>query len=484
MKNILKNRAFLGYKSAIYIISAVFLTFFLAPLFVMAAPSVTTNSAARILNTEANVYGYVTASSQSPVAMWAEWGPTTNLGHAAETITKQMLSFSFEKRIYRLSPNTIYYYRIVAQDSSGKTYGNILSFRTANGIQPGISFGTAVSNGNTTDTTINGSSNQSAPSVSTTFASNIAQNSLTMNGFINPYGTYNTYRWFEWGTMQSLGTISGNLYAGAQPHSFSFTITGLQPGTTYYFRAVGRNSYGTVNGSIFSATTLATNQDSVSTSTVAVAPLVITRPPIIADTNATLNADIIAGSVPVIKGYFEFGNAADNLSTGTSPQSLQNNYTMNAIQSRIVNLVPQKTYYYRAVVQDASLQTYRSNVASFNALAYAPKPAGNILATVQQQKPALASVATTKQNESENKENAEKSALFAGTLFSNISFTILGWMLALVLLMIVIVLIILLRQKNKQINGSESGIKNGGKLGNLPEFPEFPPEFHADPTKQ
>ncbi len=66
-------------------------------------------------------------------------------------------------------------------------------------------------------------------------------------GLFNPGGLV-TNGWFEWGLSQLYGdsTTPASLGSGLTPVEFTGTITGIQPETTYYCRALTRNSNGTV----------------------------------------------------------------------------------------------------------------------------------------------------------------------------------------------------------------------------------------------
>jgi uncharacterized repeat protein (TIGR01451 family) len=96
------------------------------------------------------------------------------------------------------------------------------------------------------------------PSVFTQSASNITTNSATLNGVVNGNGS-NVTAWFQWGTSPS------NLFNSTSPQSYgsgsttySAPIFGLQPNTTYYFRAVaqGNQGGGIIYGNVLSFTTL------------------------------------------------------------------------------------------------------------------------------------------------------------------------------------------------------------------------------------
>ena len=89
---------------------------------------------------------------------------------------------------------------------------------------------------------------QSAPQIQTNPATNIQNNSATLNASVSYLGGYGSITvYFQWGTSTSYGyqtpsTTQG--YAGSSSQS----ISGLTPYTTYHFRAVSQNGYGTVYG--------------------------------------------------------------------------------------------------------------------------------------------------------------------------------------------------------------------------------------------
>lgn len=68
----------------------------------------------------------------SRITVWFEWGETNSLGRST---TRQVLNvnttpYRFCTNIVNLTPCTTYYYRAVAQNSGGTSYGDIMSFRT------------------------------------------------------------------------------------------------------------------------------------------------------------------------------------------------------------------------------------------------------------------------------------------------------------------------------------------------------------------
>lgn len=88
--------------------------------------------------------------------------------------------------------------------------------------------------------------NPEAPQVSTQTASNVAQQSATLNLTVNPKGS-STQIWFDWGTSTSLGKETSprqSVGAGATTIPASVTLGQLACDTTYYFRARASNGVG------------------------------------------------------------------------------------------------------------------------------------------------------------------------------------------------------------------------------------------------
>lgn len=96
------------------------------------------------------------------------------------------------------------------------------------------------------------------PVVTTIAASNITSVSAQLNGSVIPEGS-STNGYFIWGTDNpptQHTTANQALGSGFAVVLIDEVITGLIPGTTYYFMAVGANSVGTVDGAILSFTAL------------------------------------------------------------------------------------------------------------------------------------------------------------------------------------------------------------------------------------
>jgi hypothetical protein len=102
------------------------------------------------------------------------------------------------------------------------------------------------------------------PLVQTGLAGAVSDSQATLTGTIDTYGAQTTYH-FEYGLDTNYGSSSP---AGAEgvagnsrtPRTFSRTIAGLQPGTTYHYRIVATNSTGTAAGSDRTFTTVGADE--------------------------------------------------------------------------------------------------------------------------------------------------------------------------------------------------------------------------------
>ena len=204
------------------------------------APTVTTAQVTNITQTTALGGGSVTDDGGAEVTergvCWStSHNPTTTGSHASSGTG----TGSFTVNITGLTASTTYYVRAYAVNSQGTSYGDEVSFVTAQNV--------------------------SAPTVTTYYASNITQNSATGGGNVTSDGGATvTERGVCWSTSQNPTVSDSHASSGTGTGSFAVQMTGLSANTTYYVRAYAVNSAGTSYGNEVSFTT-APNLPSVTT---------------------------------------------------------------------------------------------------------------------------------------------------------------------------------------------------------------------------
>jgi len=130
---------------------------------------------------------------------------------------------TFTSRVTGLAPNTIYYIRAYAINSTDTAYGNEISFTT-----PVILL----------------------PSVSTEAVTNITLTTANSGGNItNDGGAPVTARGVCWSINPNPSiSLSTKTNDGSGTGAFTSSVTGLTPNTTYYLRSYATNSAGTAYG--------------------------------------------------------------------------------------------------------------------------------------------------------------------------------------------------------------------------------------------
>ncbi|MFZ2072353.1 MAG: hypothetical protein WAV10_01570 [Minisyncoccia bacterium] len=193
------------------------------------------------------------------------------------------------------------------------------------------------------------------PTVLTQNAGSISNVSVTLNGSVNPNG-YATTSWFEFGTSSNLSTLSETVHVNQgsinSTLALAQSISGLVPNTTYYFRAVANNSYGTMKGNIFSFTTTRAPNGIVTT-------VQATNK---TNASAKLNGIFINQAGASASGHFEYGTSL-SLGKQTIVKDLGTSSSVS-FSSIASNLIPNTIYYFRAVVVSQG-STYNGNILVF-----------------------------------------------------------------------------------------------------------------------
>jgi uncharacterized protein (TIGR03382 family) len=247
----------------------------------------------------------------------------TNLGAGAAAAP-------YAQTLTGLAAGTTYYFCALASNSAGTAFGTPLTFATP-----------------------------SAPVVTTVAASGITGQDATLNGTANPGGAATT-GWFRYSATSpgascndTFGTRSPatggyDLGGGSAATPFSQTVSGLTPGTTYYFCALAQNAVGTRFGAV---TTFATQAGPTVTTLAATA---------VAKTGATLNGSANPNGLAAT-GWFRWaaaspGSCNDTFGTrtpATGGSDLGSGTAVQSFSEALTGLTAGTTYWYCAIAQTA-----------------------------------------------------------------------------------------------------------------------------------
>jgi N-acetylneuraminic acid mutarotase len=206
-----------------------------------------------------------------------------------------------------------------------------------------------------------GRSGPAPPGATTNPANNVASNSATLNGTVNPHGLTTTV-YFQYGTTISYGSRTPNQTAtGNTTRSVTANISGLTASTTYHFRIVAHNSAGTTYGNDRTFTTLSPTGP----------PVVITNPAtLVASYSARLNGSLDPHGLTTTV-YFQYGTTTSYGLT-TAPQSKSGNTYQNVL-ANISGLMAGTTYHFRIVATNSAGTRYGAD-RTFTALSSTGPP--------------------------------------------------------------------------------------------------------------
>jgi hypothetical protein len=199
-----------------------------------AAPAIADESVSALTQTSATLGALVNPDNQATTYRF-EYGTSAAYGTVLPVpdagVGSGYGNVAVGQRLTGLQADTTYHFRLVATNASspaGGTAGPDQTFTTPPLEPPVLSTGQAVG---------------------------VAQNTATLTGTIDARGHQTDYE-FDFGTDTSYGTrIFGD--AGAEPgvNTFSVTLQGLMPGTTYHYRVAATNTFGTSYGADVTFTT-------------------------------------------------------------------------------------------------------------------------------------------------------------------------------------------------------------------------------------
>ncbi len=206
------------------------------------APAATTGQASNVTGTTATLDGTVNPQGSATTAQFI-YGTDATLTTGTTTVPIPALELGTGtadvpviEPLTGLTPDTTYYYEVQATNPGGTTTGIIESFMT------------------TAQTVV-------TPILTVEQATNVTNNGATVNATVNPNGVATT-AYFVYGTEETLTsgtstTAQQSIGSGTTAVPLTASLTGLQPGTTYYFEPVALSNGVTTPGPIESFTTTA-----------------------------------------------------------------------------------------------------------------------------------------------------------------------------------------------------------------------------------
>ncbi|MDP1827067.1 MAG: hypothetical protein Q8L48_27585 [Archangium sp.] len=292
----------------------------------------------------ANTTGWFRYSTVSPGSCNDSFG-TRAPAAAGTDLGAGVVAMPYSQALTGLTPGATYYFCAISQNSLGTVFGLLLTFATPQ-----------------------------APSVTSNAASPVTANSATLNGTATPNGTAAT-GWFRYSTTSpgscddTFGTrmpATGGavLGSGAVPANYAQALSGLSPGTSYFFCAVASNAVGTSFGALLSFTTPPAAPSVAASAATA-----------IGSTTATFNASGNPNGAATT-GYFRYattspGTCNDTFGTRTPAaggSALGSGISAVPYSQAVTGLLPGTTYYFCPLAVNAVATSF-GGVLSFTTTA-------------------------------------------------------------------------------------------------------------------
>jgi hypothetical protein len=186
--------------------------------FAASSPTVAPGATTAISATGATLHGTVNPNGLATTYHF-DWGPTEALGKVSPATPAAAgagnAAVAQATKLAGLSPDSTYYFTLVATNSDGTSTTPVETFKTTGNPAPGATTGAAT---------------------------DVGRFQATLTGAINPNNQATSY-YFEYGLTASYGlqTEAQTLAAGVTTVPVSLTLPGLAPGFTFHYRVVANH---------------------------------------------------------------------------------------------------------------------------------------------------------------------------------------------------------------------------------------------------
>ncbi len=207
---------------------ALFLSLPHCALAMQAAPSSVTKEPTFVTEKSAKFNGRVVPNDMPDTVQWFEWGIS---GRSTTYETQHNTLWwsgpadtAFD--LYGLAPNTQYFYRQISENGRGRDVGNTFYFTTKSLPR----------------------NEQAIVIITTLDPTSVTDGSAILHGVVSPHENRTTVWWFQWGATNKFENETPHAGTGGATAEANVSLTGLTPGTIYYYRLVAENSEGRVTG--------------------------------------------------------------------------------------------------------------------------------------------------------------------------------------------------------------------------------------------